>query len=365
MSVIAGASAAGSRCELRWLPTDPGRSRRCGLLLAISLGTLATAASAAFWGWHPSRSASAVSEDSAAVAPIAFALSASSPEHAPLPSTSGHRSSAQAGSALELPPDALELPPELPPPRASAADALRGVRGSLVSGLFGFPWGWGSSGDENDVMRERSFGTCLVRPHRTLRWGSPVDVADDICCHSRGKLEPKKLYLQLLGTDALSVAEWRKHETMTFYDTVTSKPLFIIDNKVRRFKDFMLDSKRHGHPTFREHERVAENTEVLRDFGSLGGGGEIVSVDGTHLGRNIPDAQGPRYSVSLVCIAGLKGDADARSTLFDQRGGHLDRTRTSPPPAERARLRIGPRIRNTPYPDNDQLPAVQYKRIGR
>ena len=247
-------------------------------------------------------------------------------------------------------------------------------------------------------MRERSFGTCLVRPHRTLRWGSPVDVADDICCHSRGKLEPKRLYLQLLGTDALSVAEWRKHETMTFYDTVTSKPLFIInnkvrppthfshmshptfpishifipvfnlfiiDNKVRRFKDFMLDSKRHGHPTFREHERVAENTEVLRDFGSLGGGGEIVSVDGTHLGRNIPDAQGPRYSVSLVCIAGLKGDADARSTLFDQRGGHLDRTRTSPPPAERARLRIGPRIRNTPYPDNDQLPAVQYKRIGR
>ena len=124
-------------------------------------------------------------------------------------------------------------------------------------------------------MRERSFGTCLVRPHRTLRWGSPVDVADDICCHSRGKLEPKKLYLQLLGTDALSVAEWRKHETMTFYDTVTSKPLFIIDNKVRRFKDFMLDSKRHGHPTFREHERVAENTEVLRDFGSLGGAARL------------------------------------------------------------------------------------------
>ena len=32
--------------------------------------------------------------------------------------------------------------------------------------------------------------------------------------------------------------------------------------------------------------------------------GEAVSVDGTHLGHNLPDRAGNRYCINLVCIAG-------------------------------------------------------------
>jgi hypothetical protein len=32
--------------------------------------------------------------------------------------------------------------------------------------------------------------------------------------------------------------------------------------------------------------------------------GEAVSVDGTHLGHNLPDRTGNRYCINLVCIAG-------------------------------------------------------------
>jgi len=33
-------------------------------------------------------------------------------------------------------------------------------------------------------------------------------------------------------------------------------------------------------------------------------GGESVSVDGTHLGHNLPDIKGNRYCINLVSIAG-------------------------------------------------------------
>lgn len=32
--------------------------------------------------------------------------------------------------------------------------------------------------------------------------------------------------------------------------------------------------------------------------------GETVSVDGTHLGHNLPDRKGSRYCINLVCVAG-------------------------------------------------------------
>jgi peptide methionine sulfoxide reductase MsrB len=34
------------------------------------------------------------------------------------------------------------------------------------------------------------------------------------------------------------------------------------------------------------------------------GDGETVSVDGTHLGHNLPDGKGNRYCINLVCVAG-------------------------------------------------------------
>ena len=36
--------------------------------------------------------------------------------------------------------------------------------------------------------------------------------------------------------------------------------------------------------------------------------GESVSVDGTHLGHNIPDRAGNRYCINLVSVAGRPAD---------------------------------------------------------
>lgn len=83
---------------------------------------------------------------------------------------------------------------------------------------------------------------------------------------------------------------------ITFYDSVTGKPLFVAP-RGRSFKAFVKESKRHGWPSFRDDEVVTENVRILES-------GEAVSVDGTHLGHNIPDAKGNRYCINLVSVAG-------------------------------------------------------------
>lgn len=45
-------------------------------------------------------------------------------------------------------------------------------------------------------------------------------------------------------------------------------------------------------------EVVWENVSVLKNSG------ETVSVDGTHLGHNLPDKKGNRYCINLVSVAG-------------------------------------------------------------
>ena len=42
---------------------------------------------------------------------------------------------------------------------------------------------------------------------------------------------------------------------------------------------------------------ITDDTRVLED-------GEVVSMDGTHLGHNLPDGKGNRYCINLVCVAG-------------------------------------------------------------
>lgn len=53
----------------------------------------------------------------------------------------------------------------------------------------------------------------------------------------------------------------------------------------------------HGWPSFRDEEVVWDNVRCLSD-------GEAVSVDGTHLGHNLPDNKGSRYCINLVSVAG-------------------------------------------------------------
>ena len=60
---------------------------------------------------------------------------------------------------------------------------------------------------------------------------------------------------------------------------------------------FLEESRAHGWPSFRDAEVIWDNVRVLYD-------GETVSVDGTHLGHNIPDDSGARYCINLCSVAG-------------------------------------------------------------
>jgi peptide methionine sulfoxide reductase MsrB len=82
----------------------------------------------------------------------------------------------------------------------------------------------------------------------------------------------------------------------TYYDSVTGKPLFKAPIG-RSFADFQKESQKHGWPSFRDEEVVWENVRCLAN-------GEAVSVDGTHLGHNLPDRSGNRYCINLVSVAG-------------------------------------------------------------
>lgn len=62
--------------------------------------------------------------------------------------------------------------------------------------------------------------------------------------------------------------------------------------------EFIDESKVHGWPSFRDQEVVWENVRILKNSG------ESVSIDGTHLGHNIPDRKGNRYCINLVSVAG-------------------------------------------------------------
>ena len=95
--------------------------------------------------------------------------------------------------------------------------------------------------------------------------------------------------------------EEAKGET-TFYDSVSGKPLFVAP-RGRSLKAFIRESKAHGWPSFRDSEVVEENLRILSN-------GEAVSVDGTHLGHNLPDRTGNRYCINLVSVAGRPKDGE-------------------------------------------------------
>jgi len=84
---------------------------------------------------------------------------------------------------------------------------------------------------------------------------------------------------------------------ITFYDSNTGKPLFIAPRGGRTLDQFLKESIDHGWPSFRDEEVIWENVRCLPN-------GEAVSVDGTHLGHNLPDRKGSRYCINLVSVAG-------------------------------------------------------------
>ena len=79
------------------------------------------------------------------------------------------------------------------------------------------------------------------------------------------------------------------------HDSVTGKLLFTAPVG-RSMEDFLLESQKHGWPSFRDEETNWEDVRVHKD-------GECVSTTGTHLGHNLADRNGKLYCINLVSVA--------------------------------------------------------------
>merc|ERR1712232_137542 len=125
-----------------------------------------------------------------------------------------------------------------------------------------------------------------------LRWGCNRETADRICNFNRHYAEHSGYFEK---TSFINDAKVTSGE-INFYDSNTGKLLFTAP-RGRTMDEFLTESRAHGWPSFRDQEVNWEHVRVLPD-------GESVSVDGTHLGHNLPDKKGSRYCINLVSVAG-------------------------------------------------------------
>lgn len=146
-------------------------------------------------------------------------------------------------------------------------------------------------GDES-LMAPKAHGTTEAPVQEGLRFAVDRRTADRICSFNRDYAERAGYFTTTSFARELEAAGG----PMTFYDSVTGRPLFVAP-KGRSVEEFLAESQVHGWPSFRDQEVVWDNVRVLRN-------GETVSVDGTHLGHDLPDRSGNRYCINLVSIAG-------------------------------------------------------------
>lgn len=144
------------------------------------------------------------------------------------------------------------------------------------------------------LLDKKAHGTCIAGVQQPLRWDVPSDLADDLCCFSRNANETFGFWEQFLPAFERTPAG--KLVRITFYDSVTGKPVFRAPVG-RSWQDFLSESKACGRLSFRDSEVVKANVRVLMS-------NEVVSTDGTQLGWNSPDYAGNRWTVNLVSVAG-------------------------------------------------------------
>lgn len=144
---------------------------------------------------------------------------------------------------------------------------------------------------EESLMSEKAHGTTETPVQPNLRYGCDQETADRICCFNRHYAEHSGYFATTKYFDEVDTSV----ET-TYYDSVTGKPLFIAP-RGRTFEEFKKESLAHGWPSFRDEEVIWDSVRCLEN-------GEAVSVDGTHLGHNLPDRSGNRYCINLVSVAG-------------------------------------------------------------
>mmetsp|Transcript_3045 Transcript_3045/g.4671 ORF Transcript_3045/g.4671 Transcript_3045/m.4671 type:complete len:254 (+) Transcript_3045:136-897(+) len=150
---------------------------------------------------------------------------------------------------------------------------------------------------EDDIMSQKEHGTTSLPVQEDLRFEVSRKLADRICCYNRHFAELGGYFKSTSFEDTTRKLVTGDNVPVTFYDSVTGKPLFVAPIN-RSVEEFIYESEVHGWPSFRDDEVVWDNVRVLRSSG------ETVSVDGTHLGHNLPDKRGNRYCINLVSIAG-------------------------------------------------------------
>jgi hypothetical protein len=95
---------------------------------------------------------------------------------------------------------------------------------------------------------------------------------------------PSRHYAEHSGyfekTTFMQEARSAESDVIHFYDSNTGKLLFTAPQE-RSMEDFLKESRAHGWPSFRDAEVNWDFVRVLKD-------GETVSVDGGHLGHNLP-----------------------------------------------------------------------------
>ena len=154
--------------------------------------------------------------------------------------------------------------------------------------------------DQDYMASDAERRSCAARiPQQRLRWGASRQEASNVGCWSaiHGGHEAQG-YWETTGLPRAAERAGARNATITFYDTATSKPLFVAPRN-RTMSDFLSESRSLGWLSFRDSELVLENLRALRHTR-----GQVVSVDGMRLGVNRPDESASRYAVSLVAIAG-------------------------------------------------------------
>ena len=146
------------------------------------------------------------------------------------------------------------------------------------------------------IMVSKSHGTSHTPVQQKLLYGCDRALADKICNFNRHYAEHSGYFLRTNWLEEIP----KNGDPTIYYDSNSGNPLFQAPVE-RSFVEFLQESRAHGWPSFRDEEVNWQFVRVLPD-------GECVSVDGTHLGHNIPDAKGNRYCINLVSIAGSPKD---------------------------------------------------------
>eukprot|EP00049_Salpingoeca_infusionum_P002241 m.55106 g.55106 ORF g.55106 m.55106 type:complete len:400 (+) comp11466_c0_seq1:337-1536(+) len=149
------------------------------------------------------------------------------------------------------------------------------------------------SGPVQDTLRFNVTGL-LAQDFLPLPALAKETLTEAVCCDSYFApfAEPPNFFA-LPSIDMFS--RLSKTQVNTFYDPVCGVPVFRAPVN-RSFQDFEADTREHTWPSFREGE-VTEHVTVRDD-------GTVVSSCGTKLGTYLPDSQGSRWCIDLVCIAG-------------------------------------------------------------